>query len=70
VAERKKRRQIEQVTEHLRETLTYDMAAKAYQCRYGKDLPDDEYEEFVNELINEHFNAELDEWDDKFLYYD
>ena len=61
---------MERVVEHLRDTLTHDMAAKAHRCRYGGKLNESEYESFVEELINEHYNAGLDEWDDDYLYYD
>jgi len=67
---RKLKRDVEQIVEHLRDTLTHDMAAKAYRCRFGKELDDSDYEGFVDELINEHFNAGLDEWTDEYLYYD
>ena len=66
----KPERDFEQVVEHLRETLTPDMVAKAYRRRYGEEVDDSEYEDFVEELINEHYNAGLDEWDDDYLYYD
>jgi len=67
---RRAKKRAKEIVAHLRETLTDDMAAEAYRCRYGKELPDDEYEEFIEELINEHYNAELDEWDEQFLYQD
>jgi hypothetical protein len=70
MAARRSRRDLRQIVEHLRDTLTYDMAAKAYRCRFGKELDDAEYESFAEDLINEHYNAGLDEWDDDYLYYD
>lgn len=62
--------QVSEVVDRLRETLTYDMAAKAYRSRHGADPDDDDLESFMEELVNEHFNAGLDEWNDEYLYYD
>ncbi len=70
MASRRSKRDFEQVVEHLRETLTYDMVAKAFRCRYGEELDEADYESFAEELINEHYNAGLDEWNDEYLYYD
>ena len=67
---RKSKRDLKRAVEHLRETLTNDMAEKAYRCRYGEDPDDSVLDEFIEELINEHYNAGLDEWDDEFLYTD
>ena len=64
------RRRMQESVEHLRESLTPDMVAKAYRCRFGNELDDSEYEDFADQLIVEHYNAGLDEWDDKYLYYD
>lgn len=68
--EEAERSDIGEVVEKLRETLTHDMALKAYRMRHGSDPKDDELENFMEELVNEHYNAGLDEWDDDFLYYD
>jgi len=67
---RKSKPDVERVVQHLRETLTYDMAEKAYRCRHGKAPDDSELDDFIDELINEHYNAGLDEWNDEYLYYD
>jgi len=64
------KRNMQQVIEHLRETLMPDMVAKAYRTRFGKELDDSEYDDFAAELVSEHYNAGLDEWTDEFLYYD
>ncbi len=47
----------DEVVARLRETLTYDMAQKAYRMYYECDCPDDELESFMNESVNEHYNA-------------
>lgn len=67
---RENRRDVERVVEHLRDTITPEMAAEAYRCRYDEELDDSRYDDFVEELISEHYNAGLDEWDEEFLYYD
>ena len=65
------RTDIHEVVEHLRESLTYDMAMKAYECRYGRTPePSEDLEAFIDELISEAYNAGYDDWNDEFLYYD
>jgi len=63
---------IQAIVEHLRETLTYDMALRAYRCRSGGEDPRDdaEMELFIEELIAEAVNSEYDQWIDEFLEYD
>ena len=61
---------VDDVVERLRESLTYDMAEKAYRIRYGKEPGAETLEAFMEELVNEHYNAGLDEWNDEYLYYD
>ena len=58
------------VIEKLRDTLTHDMAAKVYRMRHGEDIGEDDYEWFMEELINEHYEMGFDEWDEDYLYYD
>ncbi len=60
----------ENIVQHLRDTLTYDMALKAYRIRYEKEPDDGELETFMDELVAEHYNAGFDEWSDEYLYYD
>ena len=64
------RSDVSNAVERLRATLTYDMAEKAYRIRFGEDADLDELEAFMEELVNEHYNAGLDEWNDEYLYYD
>ena len=62
---------VQRITAHLRETLTYDMAEKAFRCRNGEESTDEnDLELFINELIADAVNAGYDEWDDEFLDYD
>jgi hypothetical protein len=70
VSRRTSKHDYERVVQHLRDTITCDMVAKAYQIRFGREIDDSEYESFIDELITEHYNAGLDDWDDEFLYYD
>ena len=46
------------------------MAEKAYRMRYGEEPEPDTLDGFMEELVSEHFNAGLDEWDEDFLFYD
>lgn len=62
--------EVADVVERLRETLTYDMVLKAYRGRFGCDPDENELEDFMEDLINEHYNAGLDEWNEDYLYYD
>ncbi|TWT77754.1 hypothetical protein Pla123a_15500 [Posidoniimonas polymericola] len=59
--------EVDEVVQRLRDTLTHDMATKAYRIRFDKEPEDAELEEFMDELVNEHYNAGLDEWTDEYL---
>lgn len=61
---------VEEIVQHLRDTLTADMAIRAYRIRYERDPGPKELEDFMEELISEHYNAGQDEWSDDYLYYD
>ena len=56
--------------EKLRDTLTHDMAARAYRCRHGEEIGEEDYEWFMDELICEHYEMGFDQWDEDFLYTD
>jgi len=64
------RRDVEEAVQHLRDTLTHNMAIKAYRIRYERDPAPDELDAFMEELVSEHYNAGLDNWDEQYLYYD
>lgn len=70
MSSRKLKRSTARIVEHLRDTITPEMAEKAYRCRFDRELSEDEYEAFVDQLITEHYNAGLDDWDEKFLFFD
>ena len=63
---------VQRISAHLRETLTYDMAEKAYRCRNDGADPtdDDDLEQFIEELVADAVNDGYDEWDDEYLDYD
>lgn len=65
-------RDIQSIVEHLRETLTHDMALRAYRCRMDGESPqdDEELEAFMEDLISEAVNDEYDTWDDAFVEFD
>jgi hypothetical protein len=61
---------VNEAVQRLRDTLTYDMAEKAYRIRHDEEPDAETLEAFMEELVNEHYNAGLDEWNDEYLYYD
>ena len=63
--------EVTSVVQKLKETLTYDMALRAYKCRMDQEVPDDdELESFMDELVAEAYNNGYDEWNEEFLVYD
>lgn len=55
--------EMQQTIEHLRETLTYDMALAAYRNRLDEEPEDDEdLEAFMESLIADAVNAGCEDW--------
>jgi hypothetical protein len=61
---------IEQIVQHLRDTLTDEMAARAYQIRYAREPSRAELDAFREELVDEHYDEGFDNWIDRYLYFD
>ena len=62
---------VQEIVERLRDSLTHDMAIRAFRCRVGEEPSDDaELEMFMDELVAEAYNAGYEEWDEDFLVYD
>lgn len=56
--------EINSIVEHLRETLTYDMAHRMIPNRFGVTPTDDvELERLMEELIADAFNDGYDSWE-------
>jgi hypothetical protein len=61
---------IEEIVRGLRDTLSDDMARKAYGIRYKRQPTPSELTEFKEQLIKEHYDEGFDQWVEKYLYYD
>jgi hypothetical protein len=56
--------EVHSIVDHLRETLTYDMAGQMIRNRFGVTPKDDaELEQLMEELIADAFNDGYDSWD-------
>ena len=51
-------------------TLSDDMAGKAYGIRHKRQPTPSELTEFKEQLIREHYDDGFDQWVEKYLYYD
>jgi len=61
---------IEEILRGLRDTLSDDMAKKAYGIRYRRDPTPPELADFKEKLVEEHYDEGFDRWIDKHLYFD
>lgn len=61
---------IDEIVRGLRDTLSDDMARKAYGIRHKRQPTSSELTEFKEQLVKEHYDEGFDQWVEKYLYYD
>jgi hypothetical protein len=60
----------EEALRDLRDSLTDDMARKAFGIRYHREPMPPELAEFKELLVKEHYDEGFDRWIEKYLYFD